>query len=317
MKLNNITLSKLNNSKKMKTLRANFLLLVAAVIWGSAFVAQDNAGRILGSFSINFSRYLIGAIALIPLYFVMDHYDLEKDKQKKKATVKNSFIGGIFCGFALFAASVLQQFGINCGADPGKAGFITVMYIVIVPLFGLIFKKRVGIFCWIAVTIAPFGLYFLCMKGFMMPEFSDILLLLCALVFSVHILVIDHFSPKANGVLMSCVQFFTVSLISLICTLIFEAEMIKLIPQAIKDIVYLGVMSSGVAYTLQIIGQKNTSPTVASLIMSLESVFAMIFGALVVMEIPEGRKIFGAAIIFTAVILAQLPQPKKFMIKRR
>lgn len=307
---NKITLSTLDQTPRMKTFRANLLLLLTAIIWGSAFVAQDNAGEILGAFSINFSRYLIGGIALIPLFLVMDHHDPEKDSAKKKSTYRNSVIGGIFCGFALFAASCLQQFGINAGADPGKAGFITVMYIVIVPLFGLFFKKKVGLFCWIAVAIAPFGLYFLCMNGFVMPEFSDIILLLCAVVFSIHILVIDHFSPKANGVLMSCIQFFTVSVISLICTLIFEPFAFTSIPKALKDLVYLGVMSSGVAYTLQIIAQKNTSPTVASLIMSLESVFAMVFGALVVREMPEGRKIFGAAIIFTAVVLAQLPQPK-------
>lgn len=307
---NNLTLSSLPQSCRMKTLRANFLLLVAAVIWGSAFVAQDNAGEILGTFSINFSRYLVGGTVLIPLFLYINYKEGNKEPEKKKYKLRTSLIGGIFCGFALFAASALQQFGINAGADPGKAGFITVMYIIIVPLFGLFLKKKVGLFCWIAVAIAPFGLYFLCMEGFVMPATSDIILLGCALVFSIHILVIDRFSPNANGVLMSSVQFFTVAVLSFVCMLIFEREYIPHIFEAAKDIVYLGVMSSGVAYTLQIIGQKNTSPTVASLIMSLESVFAMVFGALVVMEIPSGRKIFGAALIFTAVILAQLPSPQ-------
>ncbi|MBE6572891.1 MAG: DMT family transporter [Ruminococcaceae bacterium] len=294
----------------MKTFRANFLLLITAIIWGSAFVAQDNAGEVLGAFSINFSRYLVGGIVLIPLFLYINFKEGNNNPKKKKGKLRTSFIGGIFCGCALFVASALQQFGINAGADPGKAGFITVMYIVIVPLFGLFLKKKVGLFCWIAVAIAPFGLYFLCMDGFVMPAASDLILLACAVVFSVHILVIDKFSPNANGVLMSSIQFLTVAVLSFICMIVFEQEYIPEIPKASKDIAYLGIMSSGVAYTLQIIGQKNTSPTVASLIMSLESVFAMVFGALVVMEMPSGRKILGATIIFAAVILAQLPSPQ-------
>lgn len=293
----------------LKRLRANFLLLIAAVIWGSAFIAQDNAGKVLGAFSINFSRYLVGSAALVPLFLFIDHKENKSDAKVYHSKIRSSVIGGIFCGIALFAASGLQQIGIIAGADPGKAGFITVMYIVIVPLFGLFLRKKVGLFCWIAVAIAPIGLYFLCMKGFVMPEASDLILLACAAVFAVHILVIDHFSPRSNGVLMSCIQFLTASVISFVAMLIFEPEGITSLHLALKDILYLGIMSSGIAYTLQVIAQKDTSPTVASLIMSLESVFAMIFGALEAQTVPEDRKILGAVIIFAAVILAQLPQP--------
>ena len=305
----------MNKNNKLKTLRANTLLVLAAVIWGSAFVFQDRAGAYLGTFSINFSRYLVGSIALIPLFFVLDRKNDKTDITLYKNKIKCSIIGGIFCGFALFAASAFQQFGISAGADPGKAGFITVMYVIIVPILGLFLKKKVGILAWLAVALAPIGLYFLCLEDSLKPATSDILVFICAIIFSLHILIIDHFSPNTDGVLMSGVQFSVVSILSLICVFIFERSNIPLIPKAWLDILYLGIMSSGLGYTFQIIAQKDTNPTVASLLMSLESVFAMFFGAIYVHEIPAPRKLIGAVIIFTAVVLAQLPQPK--IIKRR
>ena len=211
---------------------------------------------------------------------------------------------------ALFAASAFQQMGINLGKDEGKAGFITVMYVVIVPVIGLFFKKKVGLPTWLAVAIAPIGLYFLCIENGFTLAYADILLLICAFIFSIHISVIDHFSPKADGVLMSSVQFFTAGMLSFVCMLIFEAEYIVVIPSAWIEILYLGIMSSGVAYTLQIIGQKNTNPTVASILLSLESVFAMICGAVFSGTMPDTKKILGAVIIFVAVILAQLPSKR-------
>lgn len=301
-------------NNKLKTFKANTLLVLAAVIWGCAFVFQDKAGAILGTFTINFSRYLVGSIALIPLFFIFDKNNDKSDIKVYTKQIKSSVIGGIFCGLALFVASAFQQFGISAGADPGKAGFITVMYVILVPLFGLFLKKRVGLLAWIAVAIAPIGLYFLCLEGTLKPAVSDILVFICAIIFTFHILIIDHFSPNANGILMSGVQFATVAVLSFICVLIFEREYITQIPKAWVDILYLGVMSSGLGYTFQIIAQKDTNPTVASLLMSLESVFAMFFGAIYLQEIPSSRKLFGAAIIFIAVILAQLPQPK---LKRR
>ena len=291
---------------KLKSLGANLMLILTAFIWGSAFVAQNSAGNIIrGTFSINFSRYLVGAAALIPVYLIFGE---KGDKQR----TKNSVIGGIFCGFALFAASAFQQLGIIYGKDEGKAGFITVMYVVIVPLIGLFFKKRIGRLTWIAVALAPIGLYFLCIEGSLIPQTADIFLLICAVIFSVHIMVIDRFSPNADGILMSCVQFSTVSALSLVCMLIFEQQHIAAIPSAWLEILYLGIMSSGVGYTLQIIAQKHTNPTVASLLMSLESVFAMVCGAIFSQTVPQGRKILGAAIIFAAVVLTQLPQRSKF-----
>ncbi len=296
---------------KFKTIGANLMLIFTALIWGSAFVAQNSAGNILGTFSINFSRYLVGAVALIPLFLFFNAKEDKQDISAYKTKITKSITGGIFCGLALFAASAFQQLGIIYGKDEGKAGFITVMYVIIVPIIGLFFKKRIGVLTWIAVALAPIGLYFLCMENTLIPATADIILFICAVIFSIHIMVIDRFSPGANGILMSCVQFFVVAILSGICMLIFEASYITLIPNAAIEILYLGIMSSGVGYTLQIIAQKHTNPTVASLLMSLESVFAMMCGAIYSQQIPGMRKILGAVIIFIAVILAQLPSHKR------
>ena len=291
---------------KIKTLGANLTLILVAFIWGSAFVAQNSAGDVLGTFSINFSRYIVAGVALIPVYLFFSRHENKKTPEYTKK-LKTSLTGGLFCGLALFAASAFQQLGIIYGKDEGKAGFITVMYVLMVPIIGLFFKKRVPPLTWIAVALSPVGLYFLCMEGSLIPEKSDIFLFICALLFSVHIMVIDRFSKDSDGVLMSCVQFFAAGLLSFVCTLIFEAEYIPVIPSAWIEILYLGIMSSGVAYTLQIIAQKNTNPTVASILMSLESVFAMLCGAVFSQTMPQPKKVLGAVIIFTAVILAQLP----------
>lgn len=301
-------------SVNLKSLTANILLLFAAMIWGSAFIAQDKAGETLGVFSVNFSRFIIGAVILIPMFIITIFKDKKNGVPSINLKIKSSVIGGFFCGLALFCAAALQQLGISSGTDAGNAGFITVMYVVIVPILGLPLKKRVGPLAWMGVFIAPVGLYFLCIKDNLSFALNDIIICLSAIVFAFHILTVDHFSPKAYGVLLSSVQFFTVAILSFICMLIFEPGSIAAIPTAYSSILYLGIMSCGVAYTLQVVAQKNTNPTLASLLMSLESVFAMIFGALILNQIPNNREIFGAALIFFAVILAQIPDP---ILKRR
>ena len=300
--------------KRIRALRANLMLILTAVIWGSAFVAQDSASTAVHPFSLNCSRFFIGAVVLIPVFLYYNSKEDKSDKAAYKAKMICSVKGGVFCGLALFGASALQQLGISAGTDAGKAGFITVMYIVLVPLLGLFIKKRVGLLAWIAVAIAPIGLYFLCIQGDFKFAVSDLLILLCAVVFAIHILVIDYYSPKSNGVLMSCIQFFVVSALSGVFMLITERPYIVNIANGWLEILYLGVMSCGVAYTLQIIAQKDTNPTVASLLMSLESVFAMIFGAIILSQTPTLRELFGSFLIFAAVILAQLPSPT---LKRR
>ncbi len=220
---------------------------------------------------------------------------------------KNLIAGGISCGIILFIASSLQQFGIQY-TSVGKAGFITAMYIVLVPIFGIFLGQKTGLRVWAAVAMAIAGLYLLCMTGDSQAlNFGDILLILCAVAFSFHILVIDHFTPLVDGVKMSCIQFFTCGVLSFLCMLLFETPEISQILAAWLPILYAGVMSCGVAYTLQIVGQRGMNPTVASLILSLESVISLLAGWVILHQRLSGRELMGCVIMFAAIILVQLP----------
>ena len=215
--------------------------------------------------------------------------------------------GGICCGLALFVASNLQQIGIQY-TTVGKAGFITALYIVMVPVFGIFLKKRAGIRVWVSVALAVAGLYLLCITDRLALGKGDILVLLCAVVFAVHILVVDHFSAKTDGVRMSCIQFLVCGLLSGVCMLLTEHPEMRLILQAWQPILYAGVFSCGVGYTLQIIGQKGTDPTVASLILSLESVASVLAGWLLLGQRLSVRELGGCALMFAAILLAQMPE---------
>lgn len=292
----------------MKKLRGNLLLTITAMIWGSAFVAQSIGGDSLGAFTFNAARSLIAAIFLIPCIFVIKK--LEKDPAKKQIKIdKTLIIAGICCGLALCIASAFQQIGVS-KTTVGKAGFITAMYIVIVPLMSRIFGKKIHPIIWLAVVISAVGLYLLCMnEGFSISE-GDFFIFLCAICFAVHILVIDYFSDKTDGVMMSCIQFFTVGVLSLVIALIFEKPSLPDIFSAILPILYTGVFSSGIAYTLQIVAQKDVSPTAASLIMSLESVFAVLSGWIFLNEGLSLKEFFGCVLVFAAIIIAQIPDMK-------
>jgi drug/metabolite transporter (DMT)-like permease len=219
---------------------------------------------------------------------------------------KTVLIGGVCCGIALFLASNLQQVGIQY-TSVGKAGFITAMYIVLVPVLGIFLGKRAGLKVWISVALAVAGLYLLCItEGFSIGK-GDILVLLCAFGFSAHILVIDYFSPKADGVRLSCIQFLVCGILSGICMFVTEKPDLSAILQAWMPILYAGVMSCGVAYTLQIIGQKDMDPTIASLILSLESVVSVLSGWALLGQKLSARELFGCVLMFAAIILAQLP----------
>lgn len=295
-------------SKKM---RANFLLLLTALIWGSAFVAQIKGMDNLGPFSYAAVRNLVGGLFLVPitLYFRKKE-KIVRTKEEEASEKKNMIIGGICCGLVLFVAGSLQQVGLGY-TTAGKAGFITALYIVIVPLLGLFLRKRVRPVIWGCVLVAAIGLYLLSITdGFTIGK-GDFLVLLCALGFSVHILVIDHFSPKTDGVAMSCIQFFVVALCSGIVMFIFEEPTVANILSAWLPILYAGVLSSGVGYTLQIVAQKDTDPTMASLLMSLESVFALVAGMIILHEMMSGRQMLGCVLMFGAIIVAQLPQRNK------
>ena len=289
-------------------MKNNILLVLTALIWGCAFVAQSVGMDYVGPFTFNMARFLIGAIVLLPVIWFMDRQ--RKTGAEKGAGQKTLIIGGICCGIALAVASTLQQWGILF-TTVGKAGFITAMYIVIVPLLGIFIGKKVRPLIIGCVAIAVVGFYFLCMTESLRLGLGDFLVLLCAIAFSIHILVIDHFSPKVDGVKMSAIQFLTAAIISAVPTLLWEQPVFTEILQAWQPVLYAGVMSCGVAYTLQIIAQKNADPTVASLLLSLESVFSVLAGWVLLGQRLSFKELFGCVLIFCAIILAQLPEKKK------
>ena len=289
-------------------MKNNILLVLTALIWGCAFVAQSVGMDFVGPFTFNMARFLIGAIVLLPVIWFMDRQ--RKTGAEKGAGQKTLIIGGICCGIALAVASTLQQWGILF-TTVGKAGFITAMYIVIVPLLGIFIGKKVRPLIIGCVAIAVVGFYFLCMTESLRLGLGDFLVLLCAIAFSIHILVIDHFSPKVDGVKMSAIQFLTAAIISAVPTLLWEQPVFTEILQAWQPVLYAGVMSCGVAYTLQIIAQKNADPTVASLLLSLESVFSVLAGWVLLGQELSLKELLGCVLIFCAIILAQLPEKKK------
>ncbi len=293
----------------MKRYFSSFLMLIAAAIWGFAFVAQKKAEDV-PAFTLVFARSLLGTVFLFFLIMLLDRV-LKTGRRlvSKKGLdfTKSEIIGGTCCGLVLSVASVLQQSGMNNGTDAGKSAFITALYVVLVPVFGLVLKKRAPINAWLSVGIAVVGFYLLCITDGFSLEFSDALVLMCAVVFAVHILVIDRFSPKCDGVRMSCIQFAVVTVVTLVFSLILESPMkVDAVGAAIWPIVMLGIGSSGIAYTLQIVAQRNVNPAVASVIMSLESVFGFLGGVMILGETMSTRQYIGCAIVFAAVLLSQL-----------
>lgn len=290
-------------------LRQSLLLLLTATIWGVAFVAQSVSMDYIGPFTFNAARNLIGGVVLIPLIVsVRRRESLDATKETRMTQDgKQLWLGGICCGIFLFIASNLQQFGIQY-TSVGKAGFVTAMYIVLVPVLGLFLKKKAGIKIWIAVVIAVAGLYRLCMTedGFSLQK-GDMLVLLCALVFALHILTIDYFAPRVDGVKMSCIQFFVCALLSGVGMLLFEEPSMTALIAAWVPVLYAGALSCGVGYTLQIVGQRGMNPTVASLILSLESVVSVIAGWLILGQKLTIRELTGCLLMFMAIILVQLP----------
>lgn len=284
----------------------NLLLLLTALIWGSAFVAQSVGMDYIGPFTFNCVRSVLGGIVLMPVIWIMGRQKKNDHNDKSDTDYKTLLTGGICCGIALAAASSLQQIGLVY-TSAGKAGFITALYIVIVPVMGLFLGKKTGVRTWIGVALAAVGLYFLCITDGFTISTGDLIVLLCAVVFSIHILLIDHFSPKVDGVRLSCIQFFVSGILCAVPMLTVEQPQIGEILAAWQPLLYAGVLSSGAAYTLQIIAQKNTDPTVASLLLSLESVFSVIAGWIILGERLSGREMFGCVLVFAAVVLAQLP----------
>ena len=301
-------------------LKNDALLVLTALIWGSAFVAQSVGMDYMGPFTFNSLRCLMGGLVLLPVIWIMGRKDpkspasrpdsrsMEED-QKRRGDKKVLLTGGLCCGIALAAASSLQQIGLVY-TSAGKAGFITALYILIVPVLGLFLGKKVGLKTWTGVGLAIIGMYFLCIKEGFFISYGDFLVMICAFIFSLHILIIDYFSPKVDGVKLSCIQFWVAGILCAVPMIISEKPTFEAVAAAWLPLLYAGVLSCGVAYTLQIIAQKNTDPTVASLILSLESVFAALAGWILINETLSPKEIFGCVLVFTAIILAQLPQKR-------
>ena len=294
----------------------NFILLfLTALIWGVAFVAQSVAMDYIGPYTFNAVRSLLGGIVLVPCVFLFGQKKksvIDEDPSKGTAIDRpgDMITGGLLCGIMLFLSTTLQQVGIQY-TTVAKAGFITALYIILVPILGIFLKKRVSFQIWISVVIAIIGLYLLCMKGSFHLGQGDFLMLVCSLCFALHILVIDHFTDKVSGVKLSCIQFFVCGLLSCILMFLFEKPAVSDILSAWLPIVYAGVFSSGVAYTLQIIGQKGTDPTIASLILSLESVVSVLAGWIILGQSLTPREILGCLLMFGAIILAQVAPVQK------
>ncbi len=309
--------------------KSSLMLFMAAFIWGTAFVAQSVGMDYLGPLSFNGARFLLGSAALLPvIWFNRARRHSGKGMPEKtgfeesgcgeacsgngnvgknlSGSRKDTVTGGICCGLVLCAAALLQQYGILY-TSVGKAGFITTLYIILVPFFGIFLKKKVPGKVWAGAAIAAFGMYLLCMSESFSLGKGDALVVLCAVLFAVHILVIDFFSPRADGVELSCIQFLTAGILGSILAVIFEKPDAGDFISGIIPLAYAGILSSGVAYTLQVLGQKKTDPAVASLILSLESVVSVLAGWVVLKQVLTGREIAGCALVFGAVILVQLP----------
>lgn len=300
-----------------KNIKGIIILTLCAAIWGSAFVAQSSAMNDIEPFTFLFSRSVVGGVVL--MIFIGMRGGIRKINKKSEVYDKKVLIlGGVLCGIVIFLASAFQQFGIyfndlqstaESGAVVGKAGFITALYILFVPFADRIFfKKRVRLVVIFGMILALVGLYLLCMTGKVVPDFGDVLVFVCAILFTAHILIIDKFSPKTDGVKLSCIQFFVCSALSGAAMFIFENPSWESILAAAFPIIYAGAFSSGIAYTLQIVGQKYAQPTVASMVMSLESVFAVITAAAVLHQMPSASQIAGCVIMFAAIIISQLPE---------
>ena len=285
------------------------LLFAAAVIWGFAFAAQDSASN-MGAFTLGFARSVVAGIFLIGVIIAFDKITGSERRLISKRGIdlnKTEIIGGVIIGAVLTAASAFQQLGINAGTDGGKAAFITALYVILVPIYALALKNKAPFNVWISVAIAVVGFYLLCIKDDFSIAPSDLLVIAASMIFPIHILTIDHFSPRCDGIRMSMVQFFTAAVLNLAIALAVEGagELTTVLPNLLP-VLYLGIGSSGIAYTLQILGQKNVNPAVASIILSLESVFGVIGTALFLGQTLTTREYLGCAIVLVAVILSQI-----------
>ncbi len=294
---------------KRSEIGGSLILLLTAAVWGVSFVAQSASMEYIGPFTFSAIRCMMGALVLVPVIIGVRAYMLKRpDKYAGSPFIhifdRDTVMGGLLSGLLLFIASNLQTIALKT-ASAGKAGFITAMYIIMVPIFGLFLHKKVGLNVWISVALAAVGLYLLCMKDALKFAGDDLLLLACAVFFAIQILVVDKYVEHANGIAMAAIEFAVCSLLSALVMFAFESPQWTMISECMGALLYAGLGSCGVAYTLQIIGQRYVEPATASLIMSLESVISAISGAIMLRQMMTGREIAGCALMFIAIILAQ------------
>ena len=288
----------------MKKLKGCIILFIASIVWGFAFVAQRIGGDI-GTYTFNAIRFLLGSISILPVIFI---FEKNSDPIKSKASI----LPGILIGIVLFGASTFQQYGIVLTDYAGKSGFITDFYIILVPILGLFLKQRPSIQAWIGAIVALIGFYFLCMNNNQFTiNFGDFLLFICAIIFSIQILAIDHYSKKVYPLQLSFYQFMTCSILSFICSFMFETVELNSLKEALLPLLYGGIMSVGVGYTLQTVGQSMTDATSASIIMSSEAVFCSLGTALFLHEVMPMRSYLGCLLVFIGILLAQIPSKEK------
>lgn len=292
------------------SVRQNVLPFFAALIWGFAFVAQSIAADSVPPLAFNAARCFVGTIVLFLLIIVIKKASSSDTDDSEFKITPELIKGGVACGTALAAASAIQQYCLAF-VSVGKAGFLTALYIVLVPIFGVFLGKKVRGVLWISVLLATFGLYFLCVKEEFKIEPIDAIMLLCSAVFAFHILLIDKYSARVNGVCLSCAQFVVAFIICSVLSFFTEDFVIGDLKNCIVPLLYMGILSSGVAYTLQIVAQRGTDPTVVSLILSLESVISVVAGAIILHERLMPKEYIGCIFMMGAVILAQLPERKK------
>jgi len=295
-----------------KTLIGNAFLLITAIIWGSAFVAQRVGMDYVGPLTFVAVRFWLAVLTLLPIVYLTSiggknaEPTSEEDIEEYNRAKKTLRIAGFACGTILFIASTLQQFGLVF-TTAGKAGFLTALYIILVPIFGLFLKQKIGIKCWIGVALGTVGIYFLSLTEALTIQPGDLIVLIGAAFWAIHVLVIDHFNPYVNAAKLSMMQFAVCASYGTIAMLIFERPSLESILSAAIPILYAGVLSAGIGFTFQILGQKNTSPTVASLLLSMEAVFAVIFGIIILSETMSSRELLGCILMFIAIIISQLP----------
>lgn len=301
-----IPISKIKNSKLLGPLYC----ISAAVIWGLSFVVQSDSASKITTLTFTFLRLILGGTSLLPVILLQNRKKNPTEKAAQKSNRKVTVIGGICCGIALATGLILQQTAFAYGLEAGKVGFITALYMILVPLLGLFLGKRPKMNVWLGVALGAVGLYLICVKtGAFSVGVGEWYTLAGALAFAVHILCLDHFTAKTDAIVLSCVQFYVAAVIAGVLMVIFEEPTVAMVKSAWPAVLYAGIMSSGVAFTLQALGQQKTEPAVASLLLCLESAFSLLFGWLILHQLLETRAMIGCGIMLTAVILTQI-QPK-------